>query len=171
MKTATGKGIKLYLGKIDDVDQTYFNGKLIGETGSFPPQYVTQWEKQRVYTIPESEVRWDKENIIAVRIYNLIGGMGMWEGPYNFEPLGWIDEVSVKQDFIETPNKGFTTRIIFTNKIDNAFSGTVKYWIAIKPVRKFYFLKQSLFNCTAKSGSEAVVHFPVISLQVKMYLM
>ena len=129
MKTATGKGIKLYLGKIDDVDQTYFNGKLIGETGSFPPQYVTQWEKQRIYTIPEKEVQWDKENVIAVRIYNLVGGMGMWEGPYSFEPLGWIDEVSVKQDFIETPNKGFTTKITFTNKIDNAFNGTVKYWI------------------------------------------
>ncbi len=53
LKMGTGKGLKMYLGKIDDADQTYLNGKLIGETGSFPPNYVTQWEKQRIYIIPE----------------------------------------------------------------------------------------------------------------------
>lgn len=159
MKTATGKGIKLYLGKIDDVDQTYFNGKLIGETGSFPPGYITQWEKQRIYTIPEKEVQWDKENVIAVRIYNLVGGMGMWEGPYSFEPLGWIDEVLVKQDFIETPNKGFTTRIVFTNKIDEAFNGTVKYWITDKAGKKILFSETKPVQLHAKSGSEVVVTF------------
>ncbi|MBK8088199.1 MAG: glycoside hydrolase family 127 protein [Chitinophagaceae bacterium] len=159
MKTATGKGIKLYLGKIDDVDQTYFNGKLIGETGSFPPGYITQWEKQRIYTIPEKEVQWDKENVIAVRIYNLVGGMGMWEGPYSFEPLGWIDEVLVKQDFIETPNKGFTTRIVFTNKIDEAFNGTVKYWITDKAGKKILFSETKPVQLHSKSGSEVVVAF------------
>jgi DUF1680 family protein len=159
MKTATGKGIKLYLGKIDDVDQTYFNGKLIGETGSFPPHYITQWEKQRVYTIPEKEVQWDKENVIAVRIYNLVGGMGMWEGPYSFEPFGWIDEVLVKQDFIEIPNKGFTTKIVFTNKIDNAFSGTVTYWIADKAGKKMLFSETKPVQVQAKSGSEVAVGF------------
>jgi len=159
MKTVAGKGIKLYLGKIDDVDQTFFNGKLIGETGSFPPQYVTQWEKQRVYTIPENDVQWDKENIIAVRIYNLVGGMGMWEGPYRLEPLGWLDEVSVKQDFIATPNNGFATRIVFTNKIDNTFSGTVKYWIADKAGTKVLFSETKPVQLKAKSGYETVVTF------------
>jgi DUF1680 family protein len=159
MKTATGKGIKLYLGKIDDVDQTYFNGKLIGETGSFPPQYITQWEKQRIYTIPEKEVQWDKENVIAVRIYNLVGGMGMWEGPYSFEPLGWIDEVLVKQEFIETPNNGFTTKIVFTNKINDAFSGTVNYWIADKTGTKILFSETKPVQVHAKPGTEVAVTF------------
>jgi DUF1680 family protein len=159
MKTATGKGIKLQLGKIDDVDQTYFNGKLIGETGSFPPKYITQWEQQRVYIIPEKEVQWDKENVIAVRIYNLIGGMGMWEGPYSFQPLGWVDEVSIKQDFIETPGKGFTAKIVFTNKIDNAFNGTVKYWISNKANNKILFSETKPVQLQAKAGAEVVVTF------------
>ncbi|MBL7744513.1 MAG: glycoside hydrolase family 127 protein [Chitinophagaceae bacterium] len=159
MKTGEGKGIKLYLGKIDDVDQTYFNGKLIGETGSFPPDYITQWEKQRMYIIPENEVQWDKENVIAVRIYNLIGGMGMWEGPYSFEPFGWVDEVSVRQDFIENPNNGFTTRIVFTNKIDNAFSGTVKYWISNKANNKVLFSETKPVQLQAKAGAESVIIF------------
>lgn len=159
MKTATGKGIKLHLGKIDDVDQTWFNGKLIGETGSFPPKYITQWEQQRVYTIPEKEIQWDKENVIAVRIYNLIGGMGMWEGPYSFQPFGWVDEVSVKQDFVENPGNGFTTKIIFTNKIDDAFNGTVKYWISNKANNKILFSETKPVQLQAKTGAELVVTF------------
>jgi DUF1680 family protein len=159
MKTPKAKGIKLNLGKIDDVDQTYFNGKLIGETGSFPPGYITQWEKQRIYTIPEAEVQWDKENVIAVRVYNLIGGMGMWEGPYNFEPLGWLDEVLIKQDFIETPNNGFATKIVFTNKIDEVFNGTVKYWITDKAGTKILFSETKPVQLREKSGTQAVVTF------------
>jgi DUF1680 family protein len=159
MKTTAGKGIKLNLGKIDDADQTYFNGKLIGETGSFPPDYITQWEKQRIYIIPESIVEWDKENVIAVRVYNLVGGMGMWEGPYNFEPLGWKDEVSFKIDFTETPQKGFATKITFTNKIDNAFNGTVKYWITNKANNKILFSETKAIQLKAKSGAEAEVIF------------
>ncbi|MBL0356644.1 MAG: glycoside hydrolase family 127 protein [Chitinophagaceae bacterium] len=159
MKTAKGKGIKLYLGKIDDVDQTYFNGKLIGETGSFPPSYVTQWEKQRIYTLPEKEVEWDKENVIAVRIYNLIGGMGMWEGPYSFEPLGWPDEVSFKQDFVVTPNNGFAAKMVFTNKTGDAFSGTIKYWISNKANNSILFSETKPVQLSTKQGSEAVVAF------------
>ena len=159
MKTTAGKGIKLSLGKIDDADQTYVNGKLIGESGSFPPNYITQWEKTRVYIIPESSVQWDKENVIAVRVYNLVGGMGMWEGPYHFEPPGWKDEVSFNIDFIETPNKGFATKISFTNKIDEAFSGTVKYWISNKANNAILFSETKPIELPAKSGAEAVVSF------------
>lgn len=159
MKTTAGKGIKLNLGKIDDADQTYVNGNLIGETGSFPPNYITQWEKTRVYIIPESVVQWDKENIIAVRIYNLVGGMGMWEGPYNFEPLGWKDEVLVKEEIIETPNNGFSTKITFTNKINEAFNGTVKYWISNKANNNILFSETKPIQLPSKTGAEASVIF------------
>ena len=159
MKTNTGKGIKLNLGKIDDVDQTFFNGKLIGETGSFPPNYITQWEKERVYIMPETMVQWDKENIIAVRVYNLMGGMGMWEGPYNFEQVGWKDEVSFKQEFVENSNSGFATKITFTNKINEAFNGSIKYWISNKSDNKILFSETKAIKLEAKKGNEAVVLF------------
>ncbi len=160
MKTSTGKGIKLQLGKIDDVDQTYFNGRLIGETGSFPPKYITQWEKQRTYAIPDNMVRWDKENVIAVRIYNLIGGMGMWEGPYSLEPIGWKDEVLFTQEINETPDNGFSAKITFTNKMGNAFSGTIKYWITNKANNIILFSETKEVQLQAKIGYEAVVTFP-----------
>ncbi len=159
LKTNTGKGLKLYLGKIDDADQTFLNGKLIGETGSFPPAYVSQWEKQRLYIIPENEVQWDKENVIAVRVYNLVGGMGMWEGSYRIGPLGWVDEVDVSHNFIETPQNGFTLKIAFTNKTDNAFAGTIKYWVSNKANTEILFTETKPVQLQAKTGAEAVVQF------------
>ncbi len=159
MKTNTGKGLKIRLGKIDDADQTYFNGKLIGETGSFPPNYVTKWGEQRLYTIPEKDINWDKENIVAVRVYNLIGGMGMWDGPYNFEPFGWVDEVEVKHAITETYRNGFISTITFQNKIDAPFNGTVKYWIANKDKTKMLFTETKLVQLTAKSGNQVEVKF------------
>jgi len=139
LKTKDSRGLKLMLGKIDDVDQTWFNGQLIGRTGSFPPAYETQWEKQRLYIIPENLVQWDKENVIAVRIYNLIGGMGMWEGPYRIEPLGWTDEVSVSRSFTEAPENGVQLRLALSNKTNKEFNGSVYYWVADKQEKKILF--------------------------------
>ena len=52
---------------IDDTDQTYFNGELIGNTFS--------WTRKRSYNIPKELLK-KGENILAVRISDLIGGGG-----------------------------------------------------------------------------------------------
>ena len=97
MKMAGNRpGIKLHLGKIDDVDQTFFNGKLIGQTGALPPAYESKWDVERVYIIPDSLILWNQDNSIAVRVFSPdTGGVGMYEGPYNFGPVGWTDSVSI----------------------------------------------------------------------------
>ncbi|MEX2428801.1 MAG: hypothetical protein WD577_11195 [Bacteroidales bacterium] len=60
----------LKLGYIDDVDEVYFNGELIGSTGSFPPKYESAYEASRKYYIPENLVTYDEPNIIAVKVYD-----------------------------------------------------------------------------------------------------
>lgn len=158
MKTNTGKGIKLHLGKIDDVDQTFFNGKLIGETGSFPPDYVTQWQTDRTYILPEDAVMWDKENVIAVRIYNLIGGMGMWEGPFKYGPVQWSDFISVQFSITETTNTGFRAKMKFTNNQAETFNGTINYWVADKSNKKL-FTETKPVQVKAVKGDEQEVVF------------
>lgn len=124
-----GKSIKLNLGKIDDADQTFFNGKLIGQTGSMPPQFISKWEKERVYTIPVNDILWDKENVIAVRVFSNIGGAGMYIGSYTCAPIQWSDSISVNHSITETGHNGFITKVKFTNHSNYIFNGTVKYWI------------------------------------------
>lgn len=125
-------GLLLNLGKIDDVDQTFFNGKLVGETGSFPPDFVTKWQESRNYTIPLDAVKWGRENVIAVRIFSNVGGAGMYEGPYNLSPIQWSNFMTITNSYIETENEGFSRKLVFKNNGDLPLDGTVKYCIKNK---------------------------------------
>ncbi len=73
--------LSLSLGKIDDVDQTFFNGEKIGETGTFPPNSLTAWNQTRRYSVPASLVRPGQANLIAVRVHDSGGAGGITEGP------------------------------------------------------------------------------------------
>lgn len=152
-----GHGIRLNLGKIDDVDQTFFNGQLIGQTGSLPPQYVTKWDAERNYVIPETAVLWDRENVIAVRVFSAdIGGIGMYDGKYHYAPLQWTDFVAVEQQMLETANHGIATTFKFSNKSDAAFNGTVKYWVHDK-TGKLLFTESKPVEVKPIKGTETLV--------------
>jgi len=133
-----GKGVQLHLGKIDDVDRTFFNGKLLGQTGSFSPNFETKSKEDRVYIIPVDEVQWDKENLIAVRIFSPDPWVGMYEGPYKFSPLQWSDFISIENNITETTANGFITKVKFTNNRAVAFDGSINYWITDKNNTKLF---------------------------------
>lgn len=67
----------LRLGRIDDADETYVNGKLVGYQGGFPPQYVTAYNDSRNYLLPAEFLDPSGENVIAIRVYDdeLAGGI------------------------------------------------------------------------------------------------
>lgn len=67
----------LQLGFIDDVDEVYLNGTLIGSTGTFPPEFNTAYNAFRNYIIPPSALNSSGVNTIAVRVYDsmLEGGI------------------------------------------------------------------------------------------------
>lgn len=69
--------VKFYFGAIDDCDQTFLNGTLIGETGSFPPEFKSGWTSFRVYELPEHVINWEGENILAARVYDGGGAGGV----------------------------------------------------------------------------------------------
>lgn len=64
--------LTLELGLIDDIDTTYFNGKMIGQSLS--------WNKQRKYTIPAALAKTGK-NVIAVRVIDQRSEGGFWGQP------------------------------------------------------------------------------------------
>lgn len=69
----------LILGKIDDIDETYFNGEKIGATGSFPPEYVTGRNLRRKYIIPRKLLR--NQNVLAVKVFDSGKDGGLYRGP------------------------------------------------------------------------------------------
>jgi sialate O-acetylesterase len=71
----TGKDLVLSLGPIDDMDRTYFNGKLIGST-----EISGLWQVDRNYEIPASLIK-TGANTISVRVLDTQGGGGIFGTP------------------------------------------------------------------------------------------
>lgn len=79
-KGVSTRQLYLLLGRIDDVDETFFNGHKLGATGSFPPQYLPAWEQRRIYPIPSEWIRYGQSNTIAVHVYDAGGIGGIYDG-------------------------------------------------------------------------------------------
>ncbi len=84
-----GKDIFINVGKVDDADETYFNGIKVGGMGHLPPGYVSAWDIYRHYKVPHEIIRYGGKNSIAVRVFDGIMGGGIYdkgtkvtEGPF-----------------------------------------------------------------------------------------
>ena len=58
------------LGRIDDCDEVYINGTLIGKSGIFPPYFETAFDIERKYPLPSHLLNENGNNVIAVRVYD-----------------------------------------------------------------------------------------------------
>lgn len=74
------EGLYLNLGYIDDTDEAYINGKLIGFSGSMPPKFKTAHNAKRLYYIPAEYINYEGDNTIAVRIFDVTGEGGIIRG-------------------------------------------------------------------------------------------
>ncbi|MCX6144208.1 MAG: beta galactosidase jelly roll domain-containing protein, partial [Ignavibacteriales bacterium] len=81
-----GKRIMLLLGRIDDADEVYLNGELIGRTGNMRrplgrANLTAEWQQLRAYVLPPSLLVTDQENTIAVRVLDVWQHGGIYDGP------------------------------------------------------------------------------------------
>jgi sialate O-acetylesterase len=72
-KNLEGEDLVLVLGKIDDFDQTYLNGKLVGSTDD--------WERLRIYHISSDMVKPGALNLLLIYVDDRQGLGGIYEGP------------------------------------------------------------------------------------------
>ena len=85
-KELLGRNFILNAGFIDDVDQTFINGKIVGMTGGFPPWYMTAYDAHREYYIPK-EILKEGKNIIAIRVYDAELEGGITRGTVELSPV------------------------------------------------------------------------------------
>lgn len=90
------------LGYIDDVDEVFVNGKLIGKTGSFPFNYSTAYNAKRLYRIPNELINKNGKNTIAVRVYDEGGEGGIIYGDISL--MTDFDAIPVDMDLQGTWN-------------------------------------------------------------------
>jgi alpha-galactosidase len=86
-------GLRIFLGKINNFDQAFLNGRLFGSNGrvvapgtavddSYTKAETELWNRERCYVLPPDDprIRWDRENVIAVRVFDEGGQGGMYTG-------------------------------------------------------------------------------------------
>jgi beta-galactosidase/beta-glucuronidase len=75
------RDLVILMGMIDDIDEVYLNGVLVGSTGDFNLEHSGDAYRQfRGYYIPEGIIK-EKNNILAVRVFDGFMGGGIYRGP------------------------------------------------------------------------------------------
>jgi hypothetical protein len=78
----TSEDLVLILGKIDDYDEVFFNGELIGKTKDYRPfGRSMSYSEFRVYDIPRSLINRTGSNTIVVEVEDIGGNAGIYQGP------------------------------------------------------------------------------------------
>ncbi|MCU0420820.1 MAG: beta galactosidase jelly roll domain-containing protein [Cyclobacteriaceae bacterium] len=76
----------LHLGYIDDCDEVYLNGNLVGFSGSMPPKFKTAYNNERKYNLSNDVINFDGQNVIAIRVFDVTLGGGIIEGKLGIFP-------------------------------------------------------------------------------------
>lgn len=69
--------VTLGIASVADAHEAYFNGKLIGRSGEFPPDFSSGRDLPQQYPIPKEWLQSGATNIIAIRIFNEQGPGGI----------------------------------------------------------------------------------------------
>lgn len=121
-KTIKDKYVYLILGKIDDADETYLNGVLIGKTGVFPPNAESQWGKIRAYKIDKKMLK--QNNVLSIRVCDMGGPGGIYQGPFGIYSEKQYQELS--KDLLNNDYKYLVTSNGLMCAIINKFSGKIE---------------------------------------------
>ena len=123
--------LEVFFPGIDDADVTYLNGVEIGRTGRLPDDpngYKSGGrirERHYIITADNPLLNWDKENVIAIRVYDG-GGTGGIFGDEHFirflEPIDYISMDSYANTF-EISNKKISKEIVFNNRYHGIIKG------------------------------------------------
>jgi len=68
--------LELFVEPVDAAHEVWFNGRRVGNAGEFPPFFRSGLGGRERFHIPAADVRLDRPNVVALRVYNLEGRTG-----------------------------------------------------------------------------------------------
>lgn len=169
------KNLIFELGKVDDIDQTYLNGVLIGQNGETLDLSDTAglrfelipdgWAKLRIYNLAADDhrIKWDRKNVIAIRVWDR-GGLG---GIYDAHPVirmeGLEDYVSLdinSASFSIQNRKNFEKIIYLKNTSDvYNFNGNLRVSVKDKLTNIEIFREKFKIELKPVSEKEQLIKF------------
>jgi sialate O-acetylesterase len=120
-----GKKATISLGPIDDADETYLNGVLIGSTN--------QWNKSRNYEIADGMLK--QRNTVVIRVHDTGGGGGIYGKPEDVFVQVGDDKFPLAGDWLYRPSV-LTTQFGISEYGPNAFPSQL-YNAMVAPITPF----------------------------------
>ncbi|NJM94176.1 MAG: alpha-galactosidase, partial [Cytophagales bacterium] len=136
--------ITVILGKIDDTDQTFLNGHLIGQNGDpvsladadLRPEFIGDKEAHQIFrkytlSVDDPRLLWDQENVIAIRVHDHYGYGGMYSANVHAISMKDVKDyvlIDVNQQPIKlVSTNNFSKVAVLRNWSDKAFKGTFTF--------------------------------------------
>lgn len=129
--------LRIFLAHVNDVDDTYLNGVKIGHIGGFPDEpggYISKWPAIRDYhlSVTHPAIRWDEDNVIAIRVYDGGGTGGIFMGNPYIDMVEKMDGISVSlsnQSLQYNSDKTVSAKVVIENKFNTTVPGSMSYVI------------------------------------------
>ena len=92
--------LRIFLAKVDDVCEVFWNGTKIGRSGSFPEDtegYKTTWNKKLEFHLSANSafINWSGENLLSVRVYDGGGAGGIFDEVPYVNMIDLIDGITI----------------------------------------------------------------------------
>ena len=160
--------LQFILGKVDDDDQFYLNGVFIGQNNSKHQTSDSAFRNgngfylpERKYTISTNhpDILWDKENIIAVRIFDQGGGGGMYAGipSISMADISQYLVIDKRADFYKFEGNYIKKTFVVRNTSNVVLNGNLSIAVKLEESRKEISIADS--DIDLKSGE--IKEFPV----------
>jgi len=127
--------LRIFLAHVNDVDETWLNGVRIGKIGSFPEDaagYSSKWPAIRDYHIALNDpaIKWDEDNVIAVKDYDGGGTGGIFMGHPYLDMLEKTDGLTLNtatENNKYLPDGKTEIPIVLSNAFNTVVKGILTY--------------------------------------------
>jgi alpha-galactosidase len=157
--------LRIFLAHVNDVDETFLNGIKIGQIGGFPEDptgYISKWPSVREYHIASNKsiIKWDKENIIAIRVYDGGGSGGIFMGDPYIDMLEKFDGINIAGSEYKFLNKTVQKKLIVSNQFNTSTKGKLHYTVFDGTTNKIIEQKNLPVDLKAFQSKDIRISFP-----------
>jgi hypothetical protein len=164
--------LRLILNNVDDNDEVYLNGKLIAKYGGKKGDIKTGNYGPRSYTIAANNpaVLWDKENVLAIRIFDTGGSGGLYGDKFTLGMADLMDPVSINTDadFSYGDNNSLNKSIKLVTTSNYTYKGKLAFKVTDPENGTVLYEKTNDADFTA--GKPFTYSFSIARLEKKSYL-
>ena len=164
--------LRINLGSVDDNDEVFLNGKLIGRFGGKTGDIKTGgFYGPRTYTIAANNpaILWDKENVLAVRIFDTGGDGGIYGTNFSIGMADVMDHVTVNTEadfeYGEHQSLSKSVKLITTNHYD--YKGKLAFKVTDPETNAVLYEKTN--DAAFTFGKPFTYSFQIARLEKKSY--